>query len=189
MTPLPCPHLPPLARPLTAASIKNAGADRGPAFYFLALECAQALWLAGLPAQAVLLINRAFGADVDENDPVLARWPLPYAAAVWIMQHRSEGQFLGNPRRHYQHLATRMTPPRRELRSWRAWACWALARRLFPDLPADEKQIREEGVTEPSEAAVAEALQRLGVRGEADLWMAALDQTGALPVGNHHPDA
>lgn len=179
MTPLPCPHLPPQTRPLTAASVKNAGADRGPAFYFLALECAQSLWLAGLPAQALLLINRALGAEVDENDPVLSQWPLPYAAAAWIMRHRSEEQFIGNPRRHYQHLATRMTPPRRELRSWRAWACWALARRFFPDFPADEKQLREEKVSEPSEAAIAAALQRLGLRGEAEIWRAALRQTSA----------
>jgi len=172
--PLACPHLPSPARPLTAASINVLGADRGPAFYFLALECAQALWLAGLPAQALLLINRSLSADLRGGEPVLSEWPPPYAAAAWIMRHRGEDQFVGNPRRHYQHLATRMVEPRRELRTWRAWACWAMACSLFPELPADEKQLAEEAVVEPTDGEIGGHLERLGLPGEVLVWQRAL---------------
>ncbi len=169
-----CPHLPLPERPLTAASITGAGRDRGPAFYELALECAQSLWLAGLPAQALLLINRSFSADLRGDEPVLRLWPLPYAAAAWVMRHHDPRHFIGNPRRHYQHLATRMVEPRRELRTWRAWACWAMACSLFPELPADEKQLDEEAVVEPSRPAIAAHLERLGLPGEVLVWQQAL---------------
>ncbi len=172
--PAPCPHLPVPDRPLSAASIRDAEDDRGPRFYYLALECAQALWLAGLPAQSLLLLNRALSADLHGGEPVLRDWPLPYAAAAWIMRHHDPGHFLGNPRRHYQHLATRMVEPRKELRTWRAWACWALARAMLPDLPADEKQLAVEGVREPDIDRIAAELRRLGLPGEADLWQHAV---------------
>ena len=94
--------------------MKEFGAERGVDFYERALECAQSLWLQGLPAQALLLINRALGADLRAGEPVLERWRLPYEAAAWVMLHRDEGQFIGNPRRHYQHLATRMVESNRE---------------------------------------------------------------------------
>ena len=170
----PCPHLPVPTRPLTAASVNEAGRDRGPAFYFLALECAQSLWLAGLPAQALLLINRALSADLSGDERILREWPMPYAAAAWVMRHREPGHFIGNPRRHYQHLATRMAEPRKELRTWRAWACWAIARAIDPTLPADEKQLAEEGVIEPSSGEIAAHLARLGVPGETTRWRETL---------------
>lgn len=165
-----CPHLPAVAEPLRAAAMRELGPDRGPAFYLRALECAQSLWLQGLPAQAVLLVNRAFAADLDGSEGVLADWPLPYAAMRWILENRSGDQFIGNPRRHFQHLATRMVEPRKVLRSWRAWACWWYACQVFPGEPADEKQIREEGVVEPTEDEIREHLERLGLPGEAELW-------------------
>ncbi len=175
---LPCPHLPAPDRPLTAASILDAGADRGERFYFLAVQCAQALWQQGLPAQALLLINRALGCALTGAEPAVRRWPLPYAAAAWIMQHRADDQFIGNPRRHYQHLATRMVEPRRELRTWRAWACWHLACLIFPDLPADEKQLASEGVIEPPRHEILNHLAHLGLPGEAALWESI---AGSLP--------
>jgi hypothetical protein len=165
-----CPFLPVADRPLTAASIHEVRGDRGEVFYKLALECAQALWQRGVPAQALLLINRALGADLNGREPVLIEWPLPYRAAGWIMRRRRPDQFIGNPRRHYQHLATRMVEPRKDLRRWRAWACWHLARLVFPDDPPDEKQIREEGIVEPNADEIAAALGRLGVPGEVAIW-------------------
>lgn len=180
----PCPHLPVPGRPLTAASVNAAGRDRGPAFYFLALECAQSLWLAGLPAQSLLLINRALSADLHGDEPVLHDWPVPYAAAAWVMRHRDPDHFIGNPRRHYQHLATRMVEPRRELRTWRAWACWAIARVVDPTLPADEKQLTHEGVVEPSWEAIADHLHRLGLPGESTRWREAL-KAAVSPVSHH----
>jgi hypothetical protein len=166
----PCPFLPVSERPLTAASIHEVHGDRGEGFYRLSLECAQALWLRGLPAQALLMINRAMAADLRGAEPVLEEWPPPYRAAAWIMRARLPDQFMGNPRRHYQHLATRMVEPRRELRQWRAWACWHLARLVFPDDPADERQLRQEGIIEPGVDEISASLFRLGLPGEADHW-------------------
>lgn len=172
---IPCPHLPPAAEPLTAACLHAAGTERGEAFYLKALEYAQSLWQQGFPARALLLINRALGCALDAGDTVLNRWPLPYRAVVWLLQHHEPGQFIGNPRRHWQHLATRMVEPRRELRTWRAWACWQLARVLLPHLPADELQLSREPVTEPTADLIHERLTALGHPGEAALWRETLD--------------
>ena len=170
----PCPFLPSIEKPLAAASMKQCGKSRGQDFYLLALQCAQSLWLQGFPAQSLLLINRAFGADHESNPSMCDNAPLPYAAAAWVMQHCEEGQFIGNPRRHYQHLATRMVPPRKEQRSWRAWACWELACILFPNYPADEEQLTKEQINEPSRDVIFEQLTNLGLRGEPDVWMSVI---------------
>ncbi len=154
--------------------------NRGAGFYHAALETAQSLWLQGLPAQALLQINRAMAADLDGDEEVLSEWPMPYAAAAWVMRQRREDQFIGNPRRHYQHLATRMVGPRKELRTWRAWACWALACRIFPEMPADREQIEREGVVEPSVDDIAGKLAVLGAHREAEAW---------LEIGSYGPIA
>ncbi len=145
---------------------ENRGAD----FYRAALETAQSLWLQGLPAQALLQINRAMAADLAGDEEVLSEWPMPYAAAAWVMRQRRGDQFIGNPRRHYQHLATRMVEPRKELRSWRAWACWTLACRIFPEMPADREQIEGEGVVEPARQKIFSKLSDHGLPGEAVRW-------------------
>ena len=169
----PCPYLPVTGEVLGASSMRKYRNERGAEFYERALKCAQSLWLQGLPAQSLLQINRALGADLSGSEEVLGKWPLPYKAAVWVMRHHDEEQFIGNPRRHYQHLATRMVEPRKELRTWRAWACWLLARQIFPDFPADEVQIAEEGVREPREGEILEILDRLGIVGEVEIWKEA----------------
>ncbi|NIP96039.1 MAG: hypothetical protein GWO24_22415, partial [Akkermansiaceae bacterium] len=51
-------------------------------------------------------------ADFTDGEEVLAEWPLPFAAKRWVIENRPGGEFLGNPVRHYQHLATRMSGPR-----------------------------------------------------------------------------
>ncbi|NNE90629.1 MAG: hypothetical protein HKN23_03195 [Verrucomicrobiales bacterium] len=155
---------------------ENRGAD----FYRQALCCAQSLWLQGVPAQALLQLNRAFGSDLPAGEPVLQSHPLPYAAMAWIMQNREEDRFIGNPRRHFQHYATRMNEPRKELRTWRAWGCWAFACRIFPDFPADEKQIAGEGIVEPSADEIFRNLSQLGLPGEAALWGSIYEQTGSV---------
>jgi len=169
----PCPYLPDAGEPRTAASMKVFGKERGPEFYEGALSCGNSLWLQGLPAQALLQLNRAFGSALTGEEEVLDKWPLPYSAAVWVMKTRNEEQFIGNPRRHFQHLATRMVEPRKELRTWRAWACWHLACLVFPDYPADEKQIEEEGIEEPTTGAIEGHLQRLGMSREVGWWREA----------------
>ncbi len=168
----PCPYLPEVDEPLGAAEMKRFASDRSEDFYLRALECAQSLWLQGLPAQSILLMNRAFSADLKGGERVLERWPLPYAGMRWVMEARKEDQFIGNPRRHFQHLATRMVAPRKELRTWRAWGCWILACGVFPDYPADEKQLVEEAIEEPSASLIEDKLGRIGLPSEVKIWKA-----------------
>ncbi|MEZ5304172.1 MAG: hypothetical protein R3F11_26540 [Verrucomicrobiales bacterium] len=115
------------------------------------------------------------------GDAAVQAWPLPYRAAVWVMQNRGDGEFVGNPRRHFQHLATRMVEPRKELRTWRAWACWRLGKEIFPDHPADEDQIAAEHIREPSDPEIGAMLDKLGLPGEREVWQAALAMAMAGP--------
>ncbi len=166
-----CPFLPSVAESLRAAGMKRFGKHRGEEFYRGALECAQSLWIQGLPAQALLQLNRAFSADLRGSEPVLDEWELPYRAMRWIMSECPHDQFIGNPRRHFQHLATRMVEPRRDLRSSRAWACWWHAIQIFPDLQPDKKQLQEEGVLEPDKVQILRNLEKYGHAGESELWL------------------
>ncbi|MDB6135803.1 MAG: hypothetical protein JWM59_4046 [Verrucomicrobiales bacterium] len=177
----PCPFLPVPEGILTAASVQALGEDRGPDFYLAALNYAQSLWLQGFPARAILLMNRAMGCGLEGREPVLMQWPLPYFGMVWLLRNCRPEQFIGNPRRHWQHLATRMSGPRAELRTWRAWACWRIACIVRPDDPADEKQIAEEDVREPGEETIADRLTLLGHPGEVVLWREALEYAGEDP--------
>jgi hypothetical protein len=174
----PCPHLPapdgdahPAAR---LGAFRHGG--RGGDFYLQALRCAQSRWQAGLPGQALLMLNRAMGARLDAvaDADVLAAWPIPYRAVLWLLRHGEAAGFLGNPRRHFQHLATRMSGGEVDRRVARAWACWALARRANPAWPADEAQIAGEGVREPMLGEVEAALARHGLPGERDEWRRAM---------------
>lgn len=146
------------------------GDERGAGFYGTALEYGQFLWMGGRVARAILCLDRAMGADLAGDEAVVSSWPMPYAAMAWLMAHTPEGVFTGNPRVHFQHYADRMNEPRRAQRQARAWACWALARRVRPDLPGDPRH----AVEEPSEAAVAASLGRWGLPGEASEWQRVL---------------
>jgi hypothetical protein len=145
--------------------------ERGEAFFRQALRCAQSRWLEGLPAQALLMLNRAMGAKFPAGE---AAGPMPYRAVGWILRHGEAAGFLGNPRRHFQHLATRMSGGETERRIARAWACWELARRVNPAWEADVRQIEEEGIVEPPFEQVAAGLERHGLPGEVDEWLRAL---------------
>ena len=143
-TPAPCPHLPPIDRAWPAAALSGLdplGEGAGE-FYLTALRCAQSRWLDGLPAQSLLMLNRAFSCGLEDDDPLLDDYPWPYEALAWILQNAGTGDFLGNPRRHFQHLATRMNGgPLRDLRVARAWACWAITGKIRPEFPGDEQGI------------------------------------------------
>ncbi len=147
-----CPFLPPASSVIRPADIRRLrdGDDRG-AYYTGCLTCAQSLWLEGKPAQALLQLNHALALDLDAGTPAVMQWPLPYRAKVWIFTRRHETGFLGNPVRHYQHLATRVSGPQRELRSWRAWACFHLAEHILPanEYPRDQQQIIQDNLTIP----------------------------------------
>jgi ribosomal protein S18 acetylase RimI-like enzyme len=173
----PCPFLPPIDRPHSAADVNRfPKSQRGPDFYLACLLYAQSLWQSGLPAQAILQCNRALSLPLGADEPVLRRWPLPYLPLAWIVHQRPAGQFIGNPRRHWQHLATRMVEPHKDLRTWRAWACWYLAKTLLPEagFPGDSKQIREEAVIEPAFDQIFDRLGRLSPANDLPAWQHAL---------------
>jgi hypothetical protein len=67
-----------------------------------------------------------------------------------------------------------MNEPRKELRTWRAWACWLMACIVLPDMPGDGEQIIRDGIREPSEEEIAANLDRLGHHYETVAWREAL---------------
>lgn len=181
----PCPFLPEPRPGLDWRALHSyRNGERGPAFYRACLEYGHALWLQGYAARTLLCLDRALGADVSADDPVLRSFPLPYAAMAWCIAHTPPERAVGNPRVHFQHYADRMNEPRRDQRRWRAWACWALTRAVRPDLPADPKH----GVEEPTLAQIAAGLTTSGHPGEADLWSAAL-RNAALAANVRHGHA
>ncbi|MFD2257327.1 hypothetical protein ACFSSA_11630 [Luteolibacter algae] len=146
----PCPYLP---QAYTDRPLRH-GEGRGAGFYYDALCFAQEYWIKKKPAQAILQLNKAFSADLRGDEVILKTWPQPYAALEWIMANAADGShgFLGNPVRHFQHLATRMSGPRREIRVRRAWCCFWIARRALEgrgDFPLDGRQIAREGIHIP----------------------------------------
>lgn len=171
----PCPQLPPPRAGMDWRALHVfRERDRGPEFYFAALEYGHALWQRGFAARAMLCLDRALGAELRGDEPVLREWPLPYAAMAWMVRETPTGVFMGNPRVHFQHYAGRMNEPRREQRRWRAWACWALARAVRPDLPGDPKHL----VVEPTAEQIEKELAAHGHPGEAALWRGVLGGCG-----------
>jgi hypothetical protein len=161
-----CPFLPTVAGGQLGPWVtRRHGAGKGAEFYVDALRYAQWLWRQRKPAQAILQLNKAWMADL--TGAVADDLPAaPYQALVWIMSGAvvdPEAGFLGNPVRHFQHLASRMSGPRAELRSWRAWLCLHLAERtLGPGYPRDGQQLVREGLWVPGSAR---ALHEVAVRG------------------------
>ena len=171
-----CPLLPETEEVLTAEATAVFKRDYTVDFYHASLRYAQSLWLEGKAAQALLQLNKSFMAELDGTEEILGHWPLPYAAKRWVMLNCPPGEFLGNPVRHYQHLATRMSGPRTELRRWRAWGCFHLAESILPveSNPRDEHQIADERIVIPSVEQVLESLERLGLPGEGALLVKVL---------------
>lgn len=172
------PLLPEVSQPCEAQELLAHGKQRDAAFYETCHHRAQSLWRQGFPAQSILALNRALSCVLSAREPVLQRLPLPYLPLAWMLVHRPAAEFfLGNPRRHWQHLATRMVPPHAELRTWRAWACWYLAKEVLPeaDFPPDLQQIRQEGICEPRRSDIAKHLADLSPADDLARWQAALD--------------
>lgn len=187
----PCPFLPETDHVCSHVDMEAVGNDRGTRFYEMALQYAQSLWRRGFPAKSLLLCSRAMSADLHQGDDILRRFPLPYHAVAWLIVNRREGQFFGNPRLHYQHLASRMVEPKRELRTWRAWACWYLTKELLgqEEFPGDWHQIRTEGVVEPTHDEISRQLHRLSRLDDDRVWNDALRWSQgwrrARPTGRH----
>ena len=121
----PCPYLP----EYDGKTAKRHGLERGAGFYL---------------------------DDLRIDEAILIEWPWPYAALKWILEKSADGNqgFLGNPVRHFQHLATRMSGPRKEVRIARAWKCFHISRRVLEgkgDFPLDGRQIAREGIFIPRE--------------------------------------
>lgn len=167
----PCPWLPEVEEIHDHSVTRRHGAVRGAEFYLDALRYAQSQWISGKPAQAVLQLDKAWMADLPPGHPVLERHPAPYRALVWILVRAASGDcgYLGNPVRHFQHLASRMSGPRAEIRAWRAWLCFHLAERVLPSagFPRDGRQMVREGMWIPGPGSVLSAMSGLGWTGEA----------------------
>ena len=67
---------------------------------------------------------------------------------------------MGNPVRHFQHLATRVRGPDAGLRSWRAWACFHLCwlELAAGEFPPDHEQAAREGLRYPSREEIEAGL-------------------------------
>jgi len=145
------PHLPDAPADLTPSHTRQHRVECGPAFHQACLEFAQSLSLQGKPAQAILQLNKA----------VFSGGPFPYAALKWFLEN-SKDRFIGNPVRHFQHLATRISGPQAEQRRWQAWACFHLSKATLPgdQFPPDLEQIALENVTLPPLAEVLKKLPR-----------------------------
>lgn len=167
-----CPFLPPAGKALGPADSKALRGQE--TYYLMTLTCAQSLWLQGKPAQALLQLNHALSVTAQLSD----EWPLPYQAKVWIFTRRHEEGFLGNPVRHYQHLASRMSGPNSELRSWRAWACFHLAESVLPadEFPRDFRQIEKEQLVIPAWTDVLQQIDTIGWSHESTLLSSLLNK-------------
>ena len=168
----PCPHLPTPRPEMDFRVYAPYGESRGAGFYGAALEYGNYLWQHRLPARAILCLDRAMGAEVGPSDAILGSWPMPYAGIAWILREVPRDLFCGNPRVHFQHYADRMNEPRRLIRTWRSWACWAITCEVRPELPADPHH----AVREPALAEIGAALDAFGLPGESDLWRAQLNR-------------
>lgn len=168
----PCPWLPEVTGRLGPESTRRH-VEKGAEFYLAALAYAQSLWMEGKPAQAILQLNKAWMVDLTGEEEVMKVHPSPYRALGWIIAEAKDGGkgFLGDPIRHFQHLASRMSGPRSEIRSWRAWACFWIAVRELEGLPfyRDGRQIAREGLWIPSRNRVVGEVCFHGWRGEGDV--------------------
>lgn len=165
-----CPWLPEIHEIQDFSVTRRHGGSKGALFYLDALRYAQSLWRVGKPAQALLQLNKAWMADLAEDGAVLDGHPPPYRALVWILENASSGDrgFLGNPVRHFQHLASRMSGSFSEIRAWRAWLCFRLAEKVLngAHYPRDGEQIAREGLWIPSLARAMQEVSNHGWPGE-----------------------
>lgn len=125
--------------------------EGGHRFHQACLELSHFYWIDGKPAQAILQLNKA---------SMVAASPAPFKALCWYLENLPKDRFVGNPVRHFQHLASRISGVNTEMRRWRAWASFHLAETILPsaDFPRDAKQIQNEGLVIPT---ISETLKKL----------------------------
>lgn len=184
----PCIWLPTVNGRLGPESTRVHSRDKGAEFYLATLRYSQSLWLEGKPAQAILQLNKAWMADLKGDERVLRDFPPPYRALIWLLRQAKAGDagFLGNPVRHFQHLATRMSGPRSEIRAWRAWACLDLSELELPrgTFPRDGEQRVREGLWVPGRGRVLREISRLGWNGEIDELLQAAEDSAQDATGS-----
>lgn len=148
------PHLPPAPADLGPDHTRKHRDECGANFHQACLEFSQSLWLQNKPAQAILQLNKSAFAEIDA--------PFPYAALRWFLENQEDDHFIGNPVRHFQHLATRMAGPRADIRKWQAWACFHLSQKILPEatFPPDHEQIAQESLTLPPLSEVISKLSK-----------------------------
>ncbi len=150
-----CPHLPNISGILPITYTRKHRGDCGETFYIACHELAQSLWLQGRPAQAILQLDKAMMAKLAPHSETINSYPIPYKAIQWIITHTAQDSFLGNPVRHFQHLASRMNPkqPKPELRTARAWTCLHIAEKVLTstNFPRDFRQIKKEALNIPNQ--------------------------------------
>lgn len=160
-----CPFLPALTSPLASTHTRRHRAQCSFEYYQACQELAQSQWIEGKPAQAILQLDKAMMATLRADENCLNTHPIPYAAILWIIQQSKGTYFLGNPVRHFQHLATRMNwkQPNPALRITRAWCCLHITEAYYPrfEYPRDLHQIITEKISVPS---IQESLHQLGMR-------------------------
>ncbi|MGF1448649.1 MAG: hypothetical protein ACFB20_04460 [Opitutales bacterium] len=165
-----CPYLPSVAQQLDWRHVHRFRRAPSAEFPKAALEYAQSLWLEGHPARAILLIDRALFAATSKSEPPAKQEAQAYQAMRWVLERFPSDSSAGNPRVHFQHLADRVRGPFREVKQWRAWACWALTRQARPEFPGDPRH----AVPEPTLEAIADGLKTHGWAGEVAVWRRAL---------------
>lgn len=103
-------------------------------------------------------------AQLASDAAILKQHPIPYAPILWIIEHSRENDFLGNPVRHFQHLASRMNwkQPQPELRIARAWICLHLCELSFGTqlYPRDFRQIEKESLHIPTKEGALNLLTK-----------------------------
>ncbi|MEO5714253.1 MAG: hypothetical protein ABIT37_12270 [Luteolibacter sp.] len=168
---IPCPWLPEISGIHDFSLTRRHGHVKGAEFYLDTLRFAQSQWISGKPAQAILQLNKAWMADLTGAEPVLKIHPSPYRALVWIMENAASGDrgFMGNPVRHFQHLASRISGPRAEIRSWRAWLCFHLAEKTLSGFPRDGEQLVREGLWIPGVRRTLYEVRAKGWEAEANV--------------------
>ena len=171
------PFLPEISERLDSNHTRRLRHECAHQYHIACLELSQSYWLQKKQAQAILQLNKAFMADIRVMGPYA-----PYAALKWYLENRDFHHFLGNPVRHFQHLATRMSGPRSELRSWRAWACFTIAQLVLPDsnFPVDSEQLVGEQIKIPNISEIIENLDSFGVVNELESFLSELQTTRAL---------
>lgn len=166
----PCPLLPKVNQSLPITHTRKFRPACDSSYFLACLHLAQSLWRSGSPAQAILQLDKSMMASSTEE-------PLdyPYAAILWIINNAPSDQFLGNPVRHFQHLASRMnhSQPNAQTRVWRAWTCLHLTEQLIPEAtniyPRDNSQIEKESLIIPTMKDTLLQLQKHGSNQETTL--------------------